>query len=157
MTPKIGDKAPTFELKTLKSGRLIDVHIAEEIGKQQIVLLFFPFAFTSVCTKEMCDVSGALSEYESLDAVVYGISVDSPFAHEAFAKANHISITLLSDFNREVSTLYGVLFKELLGLKGVSKRAAFVIGLDGNILYAESSDDPTRLPDFARINESLRS
>jgi glutaredoxin-dependent peroxiredoxin len=156
MTLNIGDKAPTFALKTLKSGKLIDVHIADEIGKRQIVLLFFPLAFTSVCTKEMCDVSGALSDYVSLDAVAYGISVDSPFAQEAFAKANRISVTLLSDFNREVSALYGVLFKEFLGLKGVSKRAAFVIGMDGKIRYAESSDDPAKLPDFVRVKDALR-
>jgi len=156
MTPKVGDNAPMFTLKTLKSGKLIDVNIAEELEKRSVVLLFFPFAFSSVCTKELCDMSDMMSEYTSLDAEVFGISVDSPFALDAFARANRISVTLLSDFNKEVSTKYGVIFKELLGMKGVSKRAAFAIDSGGFVRYAESSDDPVKVPDFAKIEAALR-
>jgi peroxiredoxin len=157
MTLQIGDKAPLFTLKTKTPDGLRDVNIEENIGVQQVLLLFFPLAFTSVCTAELCDVSSGLDTYEEMDAVVYGISVDSPFAQEAFAKSAKIKVPLLSDFNKEVSMKYGVLFNELVGLRGVSKRAAFVIGKDGRIKYAESSDDPTKLPDFEAIQSVLKS
>jgi glutaredoxin-dependent peroxiredoxin len=155
MTLKTGDKAPLFTLKTKVDEGLIDVSLSDNIGTRQTLLLFYPLSFTSVCTAELCDVSAGLSAYKDLDAAVYGISVDSPFAQEAFAKSAKIKVTLLSDFNKEVSTLYGVLFDELVGLKGVSKRAAFVIGKDGKIKYAESSEDPTKLPDFKKIKKAL--
>jgi glutaredoxin-dependent peroxiredoxin len=157
MTLKAGDKAPLFTLKTKTAEGLVDVNLSDNIGVRQTLLLFFPLAFTSVCTAELCDVSAGLSAYKDMDAAVYGISVDSPFAQEAFAKSAKISVTLLSDFNKEVSAQYGVLFEELVGLKGVAKRAAFVIGKDGKIKYAESSEDPTKLPDFKKIKKILNS
>ena len=155
MILKIGDKAPLFTLKTKSAEGLVDVKLEDNIGVTQTVLLFFPLAFTSVCTAELCDVSAGLDDYQDLDATVYAISVDSPFAQEAFAKSARIKVTLLSDFNKEVSEAYGVLFPELVGLKGVSKRSAFVIGRDGLIKYAESSDNPTKLPDFEKIRGAL--
>ncbi|MFA5258287.1 MAG: redoxin domain-containing protein, partial [Opitutales bacterium] len=154
---KVGDKAPLFTLKTKTGDGLKDVSIASNLGEKQTVLLFFPLAFTSVCTQELCSVSAGLGDYSELAAAVYGISVDSPFAQEAFAKASKIKFPLLSDFNKEVSALYGVLFQELIGLKGVSKRSAFVIDFNGFITYVESSDDPTKLPDFDKIKAVLRS
>jgi peroxiredoxin len=156
MTLKVGDKAPLFVLKSKTADGLIDVNIADNIGVRQSVLLFFPLAFTSICTEELCGVSAGLDEFKSLDAAVYGISVDSPFAQEAFAKASRITVKLLSDFNKEVSQQYGVLFTELIGLKGVSKRSAFVIGRDGLIKYAEWSDNPAKLPDFDKIRAVLK-
>jgi glutaredoxin-dependent peroxiredoxin len=87
---------------------------------------------------------------------VFGISVDSPFAQEAWAKANGITIPLLSDFGRTTATAYDVLFAELIGLPGVAKRSAFVIGKDGTVVYAESSDDPKKLPDFDAIKAALK-
>lgn len=155
MNLRVGDKAPLFTLKTKTADGLTDVKLSDNVGKKQVVLLFFPLAFTSVCTEELCSVSAGLDQYKSLDAVVYGISVDSPFAQEAFAKASGITFPLLSDFNKQVSTRYGVLFEDLLGLKGVAKRAAFVIGKNGAIKYLEWSDDPAKLPDFGRIKASL--
>ena len=155
MILKIGDKAPLFTLKTKTAEGLADVKLEDNIGVTQTVLLFFPLAFTSVCTAELCDVSAGLDDYQNLDAMVYAISVDSPFAQEAFARSAKIKVTLLSDFNKEVSTAYGVLFPELVGLKGVAKRSAFVIGRDGLIKYAESSDNPTKLPDFEMIRRTL--
>lgn len=157
MALKVGDKAPIFTLKQKTPEGLVDVSLGSNIGVRRTVLLFFPLAFTSVCTNELCSVSGNLEEYAGLDADVYAISVDSPFAQEAFAKASRITVPLLSDFNREVSSAYDVLFPELIGLKGVSKRAAFVIGRDGTIIYAESSDNPAKLPDFERIRDILTS
>ncbi len=145
-----------FTLKKKTADGLVDVKLEDNIGVTQTVLLFFPLAFTSVCTTELCSMSSNLEEYEELDAVVYAISVDSPFAQEAFAKSSHITVTMLSDFNKEVSTAYGVLFSELIGLKGVSKRAAFVINKDGVISYAECSDNPAKLPDFERVRDALR-
>lgn len=150
-----GTKAPNFTLKSKNAEGLKDVTLSDNFGKKSTVLLFFPLAFTSVCTDEMCGVSNGLREYASLGAAVYGISVDSPFAQEAFALQNGIKFPLLSDFNKEVSKAYGVLFEDLLGLKGVSKRSAFVINKEGVIVYAESSDNPERLPNFDKLKASL--
>ncbi|MBN1403435.1 MAG: redoxin domain-containing protein [Opitutales bacterium] len=156
MSLKVGDKAPLFKLKTKTPEGLAEVDISDNIGVRNTVLLFFPFAFTSVCTQELCSVSGGLDEYDEMDAAVYAVSVDSPFAQEAFARSSNIKVTLLSDFNKEVSALYGVQYTELLGMKGVAKRSAFVINKRGVITYAESSDDPTRLPDFERIRTAIK-
>ena len=130
--------------------------LADNIGNKKTVLLFFPLAFTSVCQEELCSVSAGLDQYVSLDAEVWGISVDSPFTQEAFAKSAGISIPLLSDFNREAASAYDVLFEDLLGLKGVAKRSAFVIGKDGTILFSWSSDNPKDLPPFEEIKAALR-
>ncbi|HTB63769.1 MAG TPA: redoxin domain-containing protein [Opitutales bacterium] len=151
-----GTKAPAFSLKTKTADGLKDVALADTLGKKQTVLLFFPLAFTSVCTNEMCGVSQDLASFNGLNAAVYGISVDSPFAQEAWAKANNITFPILSDFNKEVSKAYDVLYADLLGFKGVSKRSAFVIGTDGVIKYSSSSEDPKVLPDFGAIQAALK-
>ncbi|HVU37952.1 MAG TPA: redoxin domain-containing protein [Opitutales bacterium] len=156
MALQSGTKAPAFSLKTKTADGLKDVALADTLGKKQTVLLFFPLAYTSVCTAEMCSVSQELGSYNGLDAAVYGISVDSPFAQEAWAKANGIAFPLLSDFNKDVSKAYDVLYADLLGFKGVSKRSAFVIGKDGVIKYSSASDDPKVLPDFAAIQAALK-
>jgi len=150
-----GTKAPEFTLKTKTAEGLVDVSLADNFGKRKTVLLFFPLAFTSVCMKEMCSVSDGIQKYKDLNAAVYGISVDSPFTQEKMAAEDNLQFPLLSDFNKEVATAYDVLFEDLLGLKGVAKRSAFVIGEDGTILYAESSDDPKQLPDFDAIQKAL--
>ena len=148
-------KAPQFTLKTKTAEGLEDVSLADNLGKQKTVLLFFPLAFTSVCMDEMCSVSNSIQDYSSLNAKVYGISVDSPFTQEKMAEVDGLKFPLLSDFNKEVSAAYDVLFEDLLGFKGVSKRSAFVIDEDGVIIYAESSDDPKQLPDFDAIKAAL--
>lgn len=150
-----GIKAPDFTLKSKTGSGLVDITLSENFGKKQTVLLFFPLAFTSVCQEELCSVSAGLDTYDGLNAAVYGISVDSPFAQEGFAKAAGISIPLLSDFNKEVATAYDVLFADLIGLKGVAKRSAFVVGDDGVIKYAWSSDNPKDLPPFDEIKSAL--
>ena len=150
-----GTKAPEFTLKTKTAEGLEDVSLADNFGTRKTVLLFFPLAFTSVCMKEMCSVSDGIQKYKDLNAAVYGISVDSPFSQEKMAAEESLQFPLLSDFNKEVATAYDVLFEDLLGLKGVAKRSAFVIGEDGTILYAESSDDPKQLPDFDAIQKAL--
>ena len=150
-----GSKAPDFTLKTKRGGDPKDVKLSDNFGKKKTVLLFFPLAFTGVCTKEMCDVSAGLSAYEKLDAAVYGISVDSPFALEAWAEKEKISIPLLSDLNKEVSKKYGTLLPDLIGLGSVSARAAFVIDKNGVIKHSEQTPTPLELPDFAKIQSAL--
>jgi len=152
-----GTKAPAFTLKTKTADGLQDVSLADNLGKRQTVLLFFPLAFTSVCVQEMCAVSAGLQTYKDLDAAVYGISVDSPFAQEVMAQKENIKFPLLSDFNKEVATAYDVLFADLIGLKGVAKRSAFVIDKDGTITFSWSSDNPKDLPDFDAIQAALKS
>ena len=152
-----GSKAPDFTLKTKRGGDPKDVKLSDNFGKKKTVLLFFPLAFTGVCTKEMCDVSAGLSAYEKLDAAVYGISVDSPFAQEAWAEKEKIKITLLSDLNKEVSKKYGTLLPDLIGLGSVSARAAFVIDKAGVIKHSAQTPTPLELPDFSKIQAALAS
>ena len=151
-----GTKAPDFTLKSKNEEGLADVTLSDNFGKSSTVLLFFPLAFTSVCQDELCSIRDSLADYEGLNAQVYGISVDSPFSQEAFAQANGgFKFPLLSDFNKDVSAAYDVLFEDLLGFKGVSKRSAFVIDKEGTVVYSESSDDPKQLPDFEAIKAAL--
>jgi peroxiredoxin len=150
-----GTTAPNFTLKTKNDDGLADISLSDNLGKKKTVLLFFPLAFTSVCMKEMCDVSDSITAYNNLNAAVYGISVDSPFAQEQMAKVDGLKFPLLSDFNKEVSKAYDVLYADLLGFKGVSKRSAFVIDEKGIIIYSESSEDPHDLPNFDAIKAAL--
>lgn len=156
MALNTGTQAPDFTLKTKSDQGLSDVTLSHQFGKKNTVLLFFPLVFTSVCTTEMCSVTETLDQYGALDATVYGISVDSPFAQEAWAQKNNIGITLLSDFNRTVAAAYDVLYEELIGFKGVAKRSAFVVNKDGVITYAWSTEDPHNLPDFEAIQAALK-
>ena len=149
--------APDFTLKTKNAEGLHDVRLSDNYGKQKTVLLFFPLAFTSVCMEEMCSVSSGIQDYADLNAAVYGISVDSPFALEKMAEVDALKFPLLSDFNKEVAEAYDVLYPDLLGFKGVAKRSAFVVDENGTIIYAESSDDPKQLPDFDAIKAALKS
>ncbi|MBL9216371.1 MAG: peroxiredoxin [Opitutaceae bacterium] len=150
----VGTKAPDFTLKTKTADGLKDVKLSDFAGRQ-VVLLFFPLAYTGVCTQEMCDQTAGLGDYEKLGAAVLAVSVDSPFAQEAWAKANNIKITLLSDLNKGVTKSYDVLFPMLAGVGDTSARAAFVVGKDGVIKYAEQTPTPKDLPNFAAIKAVL--
>jgi peroxiredoxin len=156
MALSTGTTAPDFTLKTKNAEGLADITLSENFGKKKTVLLFFPLAFTSVCMEEMCSVSSGLDAYTELNASVYGISVDSPFSQEKMAQVDGLKFPLLSDFNKEVSKAYDVLFEDLLGFKGVSKRSAFVIDESGKIIYSESSDNPKEMPDFDAIKAALK-
>ena len=156
MALSIGATAPAFTLKSKTNDGLIDINLADWLGKKNIVLLFFPLAFTGVCQEELCTVSAGLQAYTDLNAEVFGISVDSPFAQEGWAKANSIEIRLLSDFNKTVAQQYGVLYEELLGFKGVAKRSAFVVNKAGEIAYSWVTEDPHNLPDFNAIQAVLK-
>jgi len=151
----VGSKAPDFTLKTKTADGPKDVKLSDNFGKTQTVLLFFPAAFTGVCTQEMCDTTAGLGEYEKLGATVYAISVDGPFAQEAWAKANGIKLTLLSDQNKTVIKDYDVVFPTLAGMYVTSARAAFVIGKDGVVKYAEQTPTPKDLPNFAAVKAAL--
>ena len=152
----VGDQAPDFTLKSKSGDDMNDISLSDYRDSKNVVILFFPLAYTGVCTEEMCSVSGGLADYDALDAQVLGISVDSPFAQEAWAKENDISIPLLSDFNKEVSAAYGSQFEDLIGFKGVAKRSAFVVDKSGVVRFASVSDDPTELPDFDAIKACLQ-
>jgi peroxiredoxin len=151
----VGSKAPDFTLKTKTADGLKDVKLSDNFGKRQTVLLFFPLAYTGVCTQEMCDVTGGLGDYAGLNAEVYGISVDSPFSQEAWARQNNIKVTLLSDLNKSVAKAYDVIFLMLAGVGDTAARAAFVIGKDGIVKYAEQTPTPKDLPNFAAVKAAL--
>lgn len=149
-----GDKAPSF---TLRNTEKQEISLAD-YKDQNVLILFFPLAFTGVCTAELCAVRDNMSQYESLDAVVLGISVDSLFTLEQFKKAENYNFTLLSDFNKEISRAYGSLYEDfVLGMKGVSKRSAFLIDKKGVIQYAEVLEDAGQQPNFDTILEGLNS
>jgi len=151
----VGAKAPDFTLKTKTADGLKDVKLSDNFVQKQTVLLFFPLAYTGTCTQEMCDVSNGLDGYAGLGAAVYGISVDSPFAQEAWAKSSKITVPLLSDLNKTTTKAYDVVFPNLAGVGDTSARAAFVIGKDGVIKYAEQTATPKDLPNFAAVKASL--
>ena len=151
----VGSKAPDFTLKTKTADGPKEVKLSDNFGKTQTVLLFFPAAFTGNCTLEMCDATSGLGEYEKLGATVYGISVDSPFAQEAWAKVNNIKVTLLSDQNKTVIKAYDVVFPALAGMYESAARAAFVIGKDGVVKYAEQTPTPKELPNIAAVKAAL--
>ncbi len=155
MALSVGTKAPDFTLKSKQASGLVDVKLSNNFGKKNTLLLFFPAAFTSVCTQEMCDISGGLNAYAGLNAEVVGISVDTPFAQEAWAQKENIKITLASDLNKEVVRKYDVLFPNLAGVGDTAARAAFVIDKNGIIQYSEQTPTPKELPNFGRIKETL--
>lgn len=151
----VGSKAPDFTLKTKTADGYVDVKLSDNFGKKQTVLLFFPAAFSSVCTAEMCDKVGGLSDYESLGGSVLAISVDNALAQEAWAKQNKIAIPLLSDLNKTVTKAYDVTFPSFAGMGETSARAAFVIGKDGVVKYAEQTPTLKDLPNFAAVKAAL--
>jgi len=123
-----------------------------------VLLLFFPLAFTSVCTRELCGVRDNISQYDKANAKVFGISVDSLYALAQFKEAQQLNFPLLSDFNKEVSRAYGSIYEEWkLDMKGVSKRSAFVIDKDGIVRYAEVLENAGEVPDFTQIEKTLAS
>ncbi len=155
MALSVGSKAPDFTLKSKQASGLVDVKLSNNFGKKNTLLLFFPAAFTSVCTQEMCDISGGLNAYSGLNAEVIGISIDTPFAQEAWAQKEKIKITLASDLNKEVIKKYDVVFPNLVGIGDTAARAAFVIDKNGVIQYSEQTPTPKDLPNFSRVKETL--
>ena len=155
MAIPVGSKAPDFTLKSKQASGLVDVKLSDNFGKKNTVLLFFPLAFTSVCTKEMCEISAGFGAYTSLNADVIGVSVDSPFALEAWAKQERISITLASDLNKTTIKAYNGVFPMLAGVGDTSARAAFVIDKHGVVQYSEQTPTPKDLPNFEEVKAAL--
>ena len=161
MALPVGTQAPDFELTTLGADGPELVKLSDQVGESPILLLFVPMAFTSVCTDELCSVTSELSDYEGLNAKVFGISGDSPFAQAQWAEKENISIPLLSDYEHTTAAAYDVDYEKFLPEKnllmgGVAKRSAFIVDKAGVIQYAESSDNPKDLPDFDAIKAKLK-
>ena len=155
-----GAKAPDFTLSTITAEGPKQITLSSEFGKKNLLLLFVPLAFTGVCTTEFCEISKGIGAYDALDAVVFGISGDNPFAQQAWAAKEGITIPLLSDYDHAVAKAYGIAYESFLpekglGMGGVAKRSAFLIDRSGIIQYAEASDDPRQLPDFTAIQAKL--
>ena len=159
MSINIGEKAPDFTLTSFTpSAEPVDYSLSDYAGKKNVLLIFFPQAFTGVCTDEMCTISKDFGKLEGDDLEVFGISVDGTFVQKAFAKANNLKTILLSDFNREVINKYDVvqsLFTH--GMKNTSQRAVVLIGKDGNVKYTEVTENPGVQVNFDKIKEAIKS
>lgn len=152
MKLETGSIAPEFSLYSSDKKKVS----LSDFKNKNVLLLFFPLAFTGVCTKELCNVRDNISIYNTSDAVVLGISVDSPQTLSKFKEEQHINFSLLSDFNKEVSEKYGCLYETfVMDMRGVSKRSAFVIGKDGRVHYAEVLENAGEEPDYEAIQKCL--
>ena len=152
MILKSGDKAPDF---TLVSSDKSEISLSNYSDKN-VILLFFPLAFTGTCTEELCSMRDDIATYNNMNAEVLAISVDSPFSLGKYKEEQELNFPLLSDFNKNVSRSYGALYEHfVLGMKGVSKRSAFVIDKNGVIRYAEVLENAAELPNFAAVRETL--
>ncbi|MBL7702958.1 MAG: redoxin domain-containing protein [Ferruginibacter sp.] len=152
MTLSVGQPAPEFSLYDTDKKK---VSLSDHRGKN-VLLLFFPQAFTGTCTKELCVIRDDIGRYSNTNAEVIGISVDSVFTLKKYKEDQQYNFPLLSDFNKDVSALYGSLYDNwILDMKGVSKRAAFIVNKEGYLVYAEVLENAGELPDFAAINEKV--
>jgi len=152
MMIEIGQEAPKFTLHDTDKEK---VSLSDFAGKN-VLLLFFPQAFTNVCTKELCSVRDDISRYSNVNAQVFGISVDSVFTLKKYKEEQQYNFPLLSDFNKEASAAYGSLYTEwILEMKGVSKRSAFIVDKQGKIAYAEVLQRAGDMPNFEAINQKL--
>jgi len=149
---QVGEKAPNFSLRA--SDKSV-IKLSDYRG-QKVLLLFFPFAFTGVCTKELCMMRDSLAEYQGLDAQILAISVDSPFTLAQWKEEQGFNFPMLSDFNKSVSKKYDAFYKEFaFELKGVSKRAAFVLDAQGTLQYVEVLENAGDLPNFEAVKKAL--
>lgn len=152
MALKTGDKAPLF---TLRASDTSEVSLSDYAGRN-VIVLFFPLAFTGVCTEEMCTMRDSLADFNGMNTDVVAISVDSPFTLAKFKESENLNFPLLSDFNKDVSRQYGALYDTFVfGMEGVSKRSAFVVDKEGIIRYAEVLETASDLPNFTAIKETL--
>lgn len=152
MALTLDSKAPDFTLQNTEGEKITR---SDYEGNSNVVLLFFPVAFSGTCTKELCTTRDNMKLYNSLNATVIGISVDSFFCLREFKKSENLNFTLLSDFNKEVSSKYEVLYDDFYGMKGVSKRASFVIDKQGTLRLQEVLDNASELPNFKAIQKTL--
>ena len=154
MSIQVGQTAPDFTLYDSEKNKVT----LSALAGSPVVVLFFPLAFTGVCTKEMCSVRDSMAAYNQSNAKVLGISVDSLFTLAKFKEEQQLNFPLLSDFNKKVSELYETIYQDwILDMKGVSKRSAFLIDKNGTVQYAEVLENPGEVPNFEKINETLKS
>jgi peroxiredoxin len=152
MAATVGSKAPDF---TLMNENREPVTLSSQKG-HPVVLAFFPAAFSGTCTKELCTFRDSMAKLNNAKAQVYGISVDTFFTLGAFKKDQNLNFPLLSDFNKEVIQSYGVFNPDMIGLKGIAKRATFVIDKDGVVRHAEVQDDARNEPNYDKVFETLK-
>jgi glutaredoxin-dependent peroxiredoxin len=152
MAAEVGSKAPEF---SLVNGDRQGVTLSSQIGSGNIVLAFFPGAFSGTCTKEMCTFRDSMSELNGLNAKVFGISTDTFFTLKAWGDEQHLGFPLLSDYNKEAIAAYGVINPDMIGLKNIAKRAVFVIDRGGVIRYREVLDDARNEPDYHKLRKAL--
>ncbi len=152
MPIKVGEKAPLF---TLRNSATEEVSLSD-YKEKNVVVLFFPLAFTGVCTTELCEIRDSIAEYNNMNAEVMAISVDSPFTLAKFKEEQGYNFPLLSDFNKEVSRAYGSLYEDfVLDMKGVSKRSVFVVDKEGTIKYVEVLENAADIPNFEAVKDVL--
>jgi peroxiredoxin len=152
MPAEVGTKAPDF---TLVNGDREQVTLSDQIGKGNIVLAFFPGAFSGTCTKEMCTFRDTMSQLTGLNAKVLGISTDTFFTLKAWGDQQKLGFPLLSDYNKEAIQAYGVVNPDMIGLKNIAKRAVFVIDRGGIVRYREVLDDARNEPDYDKLRQAL--
>lgn len=152
MPAEVGTKAPDF---TLPNQDREPITLSQQIRSGPVVLAFFPAAFSGTCTKEMCTFRDSTRELHALPAQVIGVSVDTFFALKAWANAEKLNFPLLSDFNKEVIKQYGVVNENMIGLKGIAKRAVFVVDRQGTVRYREVVDDARNEPDYGKVKQAL--
>ena len=152
MAAEVGSKAPDF---TLVNQDREPVKLSDQIGSGNIVLAFFPGAFSGVCTKEMCTLRDSMSQLDSLGAKVYGISTDTFFTLKAWGDQQRLGFPLLSDFNKEAINAYDVVNPDMIGLKNIARRAVIVIDKKGVIRYREVLDDARNEPDYGKLKQAL--
>lgn len=154
MALQIGQKAPNFSLYSSKKEK---ISLGDFAGNKNVLILFFPQSFTGVCTKELCSVRDDIGRYNQANAEVLGISVDSIFTLAKFKEEQQLNFTLLSDFNKEVSSSYESIYASFtdMDMRGVSKRSAFIIDKQGVIQFAQVLESAGDIPDFEAINETL--
>jgi peroxiredoxin len=152
MAADVGSKAPDF---TLVNQHRESTTLSRELGTGNVVLAFFPGAFSGTCTKEMCNFRDSMSRFTGVDARVLGISTDTFFTLKAWDDQLKLGFPLLSDYNKEVIHAYGVVNPDMVGLKNIARRAVFVIDKGGTIQYREVLDDARNEPDYGKLNEAL--
>ncbi len=150
---EVGQKAPDF---TMPSDEGKAVTLSKELGRGPVVLSFYVFDFTGVCTGQLCAMRDSMGDLQGHGAKVFGISTDSPHSHKAFRSANNINYPLLSDWNKSVSKSYGVLYDKLGDFLGVSKRSVFVLDKDGVVRYKWVTEDPKVPPDAKKVLEEVK-
>ncbi len=151
MPISIGQQAPEFSLPDTDKV----LHTLGQYKGKNVLLLFFPFAFTGTCTKELCGIRDDISRYNNANAEVLGISIDTHFTLKKYKEEQQLNFPLLSDFNKGAITAYDIAYNEFIGMKGVAKRSAFLIDKEGIVRYAEVLENASEIPNFDAINEVL--